>query len=47
MKAFNMIDYVITSSRSALNVNKVFEILVSTLTDKNKNKNKNFIPLKV
>ena len=44
--AFNMIDYVITSSRSALNINKVFEILVSTLTDKNKNKNKNFIPLK-
>ena len=35
--AFNMIDYVITSSRSALNVNKVFEILVNALTDKNKN----------
>lgn len=36
--AFNMIDYVITSSRSALNVNKVFEILVSVLTNKKKKK---------
>jgi small GTP-binding protein len=35
--AFNMIDYVITSSKLALNIEKVFEILVNTLTKKNQN----------
>lgn len=43
--AFNMIDYIKTSSKSALNVNRVFETLVSELT--NKKKKQNFVLYKV